>query len=193
MTKNKKDFRLVILFPLVLLICLCTGCSKQALLKKVYPIKYQDYVEKYAEEYNLDKYLVYAVIKVESKFNPEAISNAGAVGLMQVMEDTAKECNEKGGFGYDIPEDLSNPEVNIRIGCYYLNLLYEKYGDMELAVMAYNGGKGNVDKWLADESLSDGNGGLVEIPYEETKKYVEKVFNALDTYNELYNQNGNQE
>ncbi len=167
------------------------GGGKEAMLRQIYPVKFQEYVEKYAQEYNLDKYFVYSVIKVESNFDPEAYSSAGAKGLMQLMDKTAEECNRKGNFGYRIPSELYDPEKNIRLGCYYLSRLYQIYGDRELVVTAYNGGTGNVDKWLADDNLSDGKGGLSEIPYEETRNYVERVQKTLDAYNKLYKTNEN--
>ncbi len=162
------------------------GEGKALVLKKIYPIKYQEYVESYADEYSLDKNLVYAVIKVESNFEHDAISHVGAKGLMQLMDITAEDCNKKANLGYNIPDDLFVPERNIHLGCYYISQLMSVYGNMELAVTAYNGGTGNVSKWLDDEELSDGKGGLAQIPYEETRKYVQKVFKAFDMYNRLY-------
>lgn len=157
------------------------------LLQYFYPIKYEEYVEKYAEEYEIDKYLIYAVIQTESKFDPNAKSDVGAIGLMQLMEDTAKECNEKAEFGYNIPDDLINPEVNIRIGCYYLNRLLKIFDDnKELALTAYNGGLGNVEKWLDDEEYSDGQGGLNITPYQETNDYVDKVLKSYKRYRDIY-------
>lgn len=190
MKKRKSRGKPFLVFLLsVITVLIVTACSTDVLLEMIYPVKYQEYVETYADEYDLDPYLVYAIIKVESGFDPEAKSKAGAMGLMQVMEETAIECNEKAGFGYNIPEDLSDPEVNIRIGCYYLNSLYNIYGDMKLAVTAYNGGTGNVDEWIRDAEFSDGKGGLAKIPYKETRRYVEKVFDTFDTYCDLYNKN----
>ncbi len=162
------------------------GEGKTTILKKVYPIKYQNYVEAFAEEYSLDKNLVYAVIKVESNFNSEAISHVGAKGLMQLMDATAEDCSKKANFGYNIPDDLFIPEKNIRLGCYYISQLMSIYGNMELAITAYNGGTGNVSKWLEDNELSDGKGGLAEIPYGETSRYVKKVFKTFEMYNRLY-------
>ncbi len=165
------------------------GEGKAIIMKKVYPIKYQEYVEKYAEEYALDKNLVYSVIKVESNFKKDAVSVAGAKGLMQLMDKTAEDCNSKAEFGYTIPDDLYVAEHNIRLGCYYISQLMMIYEDMELAITAYNGGTGNVNKWLSDAELSDGKGGLAEIPYKETREYVKKVFNTFDIYNRLYKTN----
>ena len=176
----------LIILIAVFLIYFIVGDGKTMILKKIYPIEYQEYVEKYAAEYGLDRYLVYSVIKVESNFDPHAYSNAKAKGLMQLMDKTAEECSKKGGFGYIIPGDLYDPEKNIRMGCYYLGSLMDTYGNMELAITAYNGGTGNVNKWLSDSALSDGNGGLSDIPYTETKEYVQKVMKTFKTYNKLY-------
>lgn len=165
------------------------GEGKKLILREIYPVKYQSYVEKYSEEYGIDKYLVYSIMKVESGFDPKAVSNVGAKGLMQLMDDTAAECNRKAGFGYIIPDDMFDAEKNIRTGCMYLKTLMEIYGDTELAVTAYNGGTGNVKKWLKDSQLSDGEGGLSEIPYTETKNYVKKVLKAYDRYISLYKMN----
>lgn len=187
MRRKRGCFRYIFFIMLaVLMLFFLVGDGKVMILKQIYPVKYQEYVEKYAEEYDLDKNLIYAVIKVESNFNPDAVSNAGAKGLMQLMDNTAEECNQKGGFSYIIPEDMYVPEKNIRMGCSYLKFLMDTYGDMELVVTAYNGGTGNVDKWLGDETLSDGEGGLADIPYTETKKYVEKVTRTFEIYNRLY-------
>ncbi len=170
----------------VFLLYFLVGDGKKIILKRIYPIEYQEYVEQYADEYGLDRYLVYSVIKVESNFDPHAYSNAKAKGLMQLMDKTAEECNAKAGFGYTIPNDLYDPEKNIRMGCYYLSTLMDSYGNMELAITAYNGGTGNVNKWLSDAALSDGEGGLSDIPYAETKEYVQKVKKTYDAYNKLY-------
>ncbi|MBE7024388.1 MAG: lytic transglycosylase domain-containing protein [Ruminococcaceae bacterium] len=190
MKRKRGCIRPVLMIAFVgLLLYFFAGNGKEFVLKNIYPVKYQDYVERYAEEYSLDKYLVYSVIKVESGFDPEAYSRMGAKGLMQLMDKTASECNEKGNFGYRIPSDLYDPEKNIRLGCFYLSSLYEIYGDMELVITAYNGGTGNVDKWLDDDKLADGKGGLADIPYEETKNYVEKVQRTFEAYNKLYKTN----
>ncbi len=178
-------------FVFFLLLAVCclyftVGEGKTRVMKKIYPIKYQEYVEKFSEEYGLDKNLVYAIIKVESNFDETAVSVADAKGLMQLMDNTAEGCNKEEDFGYTIPNDLFDPECNIRIGCYYISKLIDHYGNARLAVTAYNGGTGNVQKWLKDETLSDGLGGLKKIPYKETERYVKKVFKTFEKYNTLY-------
>ncbi len=187
MKRNRGCIRpfIIIIFA-ILILYFMVGDGKEKVAKMIYPIKYAEYVGKYAEEYNLDKYLVYSVIKVESNFEPDATSTVGAKGLMQLMDKTAEECNKKEGFGYNIPQDLYEPQKNIRMGCYYLRSLLNTYKNVELAVTAYNAGTGNVRKWLKDENLSDGDGGLTTIPYFETEQYVKKVLKAYDRYTKIY-------
>lgn len=152
-----------------------------------YPIKYSSSVEKYAEKYELDPYLVYALIKQESKFDPYATSSANARGLMQVQDETAEFCAKRMKIKITLPDDLYQPDTNIQIGCYYLKHLLSQYnGDLKTAVTAYNGGPGNVEKWLNDENLSDGKGGIANIPFGETKNYVKNVLSYYETYKNIY-------
>ena len=154
---------------------------------QTYPIKYQNLVEKYSKKYDVDKYLVYAVIKAESKFDQYAVSQAGAYGLMQLQTETASDCAKKLDLKVNLPDDLYVPDINIHIGTYYLSWLLDKYeGDISLAIAAYNGGIGNVDSWLKDERYKDGKGGLSDIPFAETKNYVTGVNSAYQKYKELY-------
>lgn len=180
--------RLFVLTAATLFVLLfAVDAGRDAFIKLMYPIKYSHIVEKRSKEFGIDKYLVYSVMRTESKFKEDAVSDAGAKGLMQLMDETAKECNEKGGFGYNIPDEILDPEVNITLGCYYLKRLIDNYyGDISLAITAYNGGTGNVGKWLKDSNLSDGDGGLLDIPFEETKGYVDKVIFSYGKYKEIY-------
>ncbi len=163
----------------------CGG--KNMMLRYFYPLQHEEYVTKYSSEYKIDKYLVYAVIHTESKHDPHAVSGAGATGLMQLMEETAAWCNEEGEFGYNIPEDLTDPEANIRIGCYYLSYLLKMHNNnMETALAAYNAGEGNVKLWLEDEQYSAGDGNLKTTPYQETNDYIEKVLKSYKLYKEIY-------
>lgn len=154
----------------------------------VYPEKYRQYVEKYAAENGLDKYFVYAVIKTESNFDPEAVSDAGAVGLMQIMEDAfdwvqyrmGEEC---AGEEYS---DLYDPETNIKYGTCLLRLLCEEYGCKETAAAAYHTGRGNVNSWLSDKDCSSDGKTLENIPSSATGHYVHKVMTAYEGYTNLY-------
>ncbi len=181
----------------VLVVLLLRGCTNsfsrswhgfnESITKQQYPIKYQHIVEKYSKKYDLDKYLVYAVIKSESKFDQYAVSHANAYGLMQLQSDTAADCARKLKMDVELPDDLYEPDINIHLGTYYLSWLLEKYDDdIVLAIAAYNGGIGNVDNWLSDSRYSDGRGGLKNIPFAETANYVTGVTASYEKYKEIY-------
>ena len=152
----------------------------------VFPYKYTDYVEKYSEEYDLDPLLVLAVIKAESDFEEQAVSNRGAKGLMQVMDNTAEWACKEIGINYFMPNMLMDPELNIRLGCWYLHNLRDEFKDLDLIIAAYNGGSGNVNKWLNDDEYSKDGETLSYIPFKETKKYVDKVKTNYSVYKYLY-------
>ena len=140
-------------------------------------------IEKYSDEYNVPKELVFAVIKVESGFDPEAESSVGALGLMQMMPKTFEWLTGEEHLDEHLSfKKLTDPEVSIRYGTYYLRYLYLKFENWDTVLAAYNGGEGNVAKWLADPEYSDGNGNLTYIPFEETRNYVEKVNRAMSKY-----------
>lgn len=179
---------LIVIAALVLVVFNHRGVLRRKALEKFYPVKYSEYVEKYSEEFDVDKNLVYAVIKCESDFNPEDESSAGAMGLMQMVPDTFRFCQEKldGEVTHDT-EDLFDPETSIKYGTYYLKYLLERYdGDERLAIAAYNAGETNVDEWLSVRKYSNDGKTLNEIPFPETREYVKKVESARDVYREIY-------
>lgn len=156
------------------------------LMKKLYPIKYSEYVEKYAREYNIDKYMVYAIIKAESNFDEKAKSESNAIGLMQIMETTAIETASK--MELEITEeDLFNPEINIKIGLNYFAYLVEQYNNnYALAIVAYNAGIGNVDKWIENGTIKPDGTDIENVPFKETNNYVRKILRDYKIYKELY-------
>lgn len=157
------------------------------LMQTQYPIKYQNFVEKYAAEFSLEQELVFAIIRTESKFDPYAVSKTGARGLMQIQSETAEDCFRELHLSNFTSDALFDPEVNIRIGCYYFSKLLKRYeGKVSLAVAAYNGGLGNVEKWLQDKEYTNAQGELVKIPFSETRNYVMRVNRAYEKYCELY-------
>ena len=154
--------------------------------KRLYPLEYSEYVEKYSNEFGVPQKIIYAVIKTESNFNELAVSSAQAYGLMQLTEETFYDIAAMLG---ESPSafDIYSPDVNIRYGTRYLFYLYKMYdGNWNTAIAAYNAGLGNVNKWLANEDLSDGHGNLTEIPFEETRNYLNKVNKAAEKYKKLY-------
>lgn len=147
-----------------------------------FPLKHSGIINEYSEEYHLDPALVCAVIKAESGFNEKAQSSKGARGLMQLMPQTIDWAVTQipiKNFSY---MDIEKPEVNIKIGCWVLNYLNDQLNSEELAIAAYNAGIGNVKKWLDNSDYSKDGENLHLIPYEETKKYVEKV----ELYKNIY-------
>ena len=152
-----------------------------------FPIKYEETVTKYAENYELDPLMVYSIIKIESSFNENAESNKGARGLMQITPSTGEWIAEKLKIENFDSNDLFLPETNIMLGTWYFNYLIEKFdNDINLAIAAYNAGPGNVQNWLNDEDISYNGEELNKIPYKETKNYVKKFNNAYEQYKELY-------
>lgn len=154
--------------------------------KLVYPKKYSDYVDTYAEQYNIPPHVVYAVIKTESDFDSAAVSKKGAVGLMQFMPSTFSWITDEMLFEHLADGMRYDPETSVRYGAWLLSHLYKRYGNWQVALAAYNAGIGNVDKWLDDPQYADGAGGLKSIPFKETRNYVKKVTKAMATYDRLY-------
>ena len=113
-----------------------------------YPQPYSEYVTKYSTEYGVPEYIIYSTIKVESSFNSNAESSAGAIGLMQIMPDTFEWLVSLTKDGYE-KGMLYDPETNIKYGTYYLSYLYLKYNDWKTVSAAYNAGPSAVDEWLA--------------------------------------------
>ena len=175
---GKSHFNLI--FTLVMLVFTVAVLFKPA-TRYFFPIKYIDEIKMYSKEYNLDEHLVMAVIRTESKFNTDAVSHKNAKGLMQLREDTANWCIEH--FGLTTSGDFTTPETNIQIGCSYLRYLIDKFGSIETALAAYNAGEGNVSEWL-DKQGEETN--LSEIPFEETRNYVNKVLKREKIYHFLY-------
>lgn len=155
--------------------------------RHLFPLKYQDNITQYSKKYNLDPYLVAAVIKTESNFNEKAKSNKNAYGLMQITPDTAEWAAEKMNVDNFTTEMLYNPEFNIMMGCWYLNNLKKEFGgNLEVVLAAYNGGRGNVQKWLKSSDHSVDGKNLNYIPFKETDKYVKKVKVSYSIYKYLY-------
>ena len=142
-----------------------------------YPLAYESIVRGHAGNYELDPALLAAVIYQESKFDSDARSDAGAVGLMQLQPETAKGIAIRTGGSKFRVDDLTNPEINVRYGSWYLRHLLQKYDDEELALAAFNAGQGNVDRWR-----EEGKG----IAFEETRAYVARVAELKGIYRDAY-------
>ena len=157
---------------------------REKLNHTLYPLKYSEYVEKYADEFDIDPYLLYAFIKTESNFEPDAVSTAYAIGLTQITEETFSWIKLMLCPKEDIVfEDLYNPETSIRFGAYYISRCMERYSNsVDTAAAAYHSGWGTVDKLL----LQQGTSTLTEFPYTQMRNYVYKINKAYTSYQEIY-------
>lgn len=154
------------------------------IMKLVYPIAYEEEILSASETYGFEPEFICAVIYTESGFKGDAVSSAGARGLMQIMPETFLWLAERRGEDYT-EADMLIPEVSLDYGCYYLNLLTEQYEDKYTALAAYNAGN-VVKEWLLNERYSSDGVTLDTIPYEETSKYVESIRDAEEKYRTLY-------
>lgn len=178
---RRNGLKMFIIFLALAAIVLAVTVGSDVFLKRRLPLKYSEQVEKYAAEFSLDKYLVYAVISTESGFNATAESKAGARGLMQLMPKTAEWINKEYSLNENA-ENLFDPDTNIRLGCAYLSYLSKRFGgDERKIICAYNGGEGNVKEWMQKYGED-----LNNIPYEETRKYLKKVTVRHEIYKALY-------
>ncbi len=143
-----------------------------------YPLRYEAIVRTHARNYDLPPALLAAVIYTESKFDASARSQAGAVGLMQLLPETAQGIAERtGGHGF-VRSDLLDPEINVRYGAWYLRHLLDRYDDdLPTALAAYHAGQGNVDTWRSRG---------VGIQFPETRTYVRRVLDAEKVYASAY-------
>lgn len=183
-----------IVIILIVAIAACAAFYAEKLIHKargsVYPTEYSEYVEKYSLEYGVPKDVIYAVIKVESNFDPNAESSKGAMGLMQLTPSTFEWLCGK--IDTEFSEQLiTDPEINIHAGVWYLSYLYAEFAVWETAYAAYNAGQGTVRGWLEDTEISD-RGHLINIPYPETANYVVKVKQAREMYIKLLESETNQ-
>ena len=138
------------------------------------PIRCVPIVYKSAQKYDIDPALIMAVIEIESKFKRKAVSKAGAIGLMQIMPKTAKSISRELNIKKYNKNSLYNPEINIKIGTYYLKKLLQEFNnDIDLTLAAYNAGMGNIRKWQKQKK---------EIPFEETRAFIKKVKSARIKY-----------
>lgn len=157
-------------------------------LTAIYPRRYSAYVSQYAAQNKVDPYLVYAVIKNESGFDPQAVSRIGAKGLMQLTPDTFEWAQSKNSGKNEVYDSshLFEPQINIRYGTQVLSQLLTEFGNDETALAAYHAGRGNVKKWLGDTRYSADGRTLSHIPFDDTRAYVQNVLRTRQIYKSLY-------
>ncbi|MBR1967913.1 MAG: lytic transglycosylase domain-containing protein [Clostridia bacterium] len=180
----KKLYKILTVFLAVCWVSMGVAIFGRVVLRSYfYPVRYKEEVFEYADYYGLERALVFSVIKVESGFNEDAKSHAGAVGLMQITEDTGAYIASKLGVeNYN----LTDVKTNINFGCYYIKYLFLRFKDMNTALIAYNAGEGNVSLWLMNNEYSDDKITLKSIPFNETRDYIKKINENFSKYKKLY-------
>lgn len=179
----------------LIVLCMVAGCliltslivfwALPKIMRSRFQLKYTEMICKYSEEYDLEPSFVAGVIYTESKFREDAVSRVGARGLMQIMPQTGEEIAEALGEPFSV-DDLFEPEISIRYGCFYLRQQLDRFDQNKaVALAAYNAGPNRAEQWLAEYGL-DSRGRIAYIPYEETKNYVNRVFQAQENYANLY-------
>ncbi|MGO4547140.1 lytic transglycosylase domain-containing protein [Paenibacillus sp. 2TAB23] len=180
----KKRVLLVLLLGLLTIMFL----KSDWLATVMYPVKYKDDIRASASNYKVEPHLVAAIIRSETNYQTGKDSKKGALGLMQIMPDTAEWVVQKAGF-QDVTEDTlrHRADVSIEVGSWYLKSLNQQFDEnMVATVAAYNAGPGNVRKWL-DTGVWDGSMEKVkEIPFGETRHYVQRVIYYYNKYKDLY-------
>ena len=187
--KNKKKIILVLAFVVcsfIIFQIFNQNENENQYKMAVYPMKYKESVEKYCEQYHVDKYLVYAMIKQESNFNSEAISKADAIGLMQITENTFYWLKAQLKETDTTFQDLFEPDTNIRYGVFFISRLQERFDNQDTVIAAYNAGMNITSKWLEDSNYSNDGSTLQNIPYGETARHVEIVGKNYNNYVDLY-------
>ena len=178
-----------VVIVVILCLSLAIGFVYQTIWHKIdlnnHPRDFSEYVTKYAEEYGVPEYILYAVIKTESNFESNKLSEDGEIGLMQISPETfdwlltlTKE-NKEAGILYD-------PETNIRYGAYMMSYLYTEYSRWNTVFAIMDAGRDTVDRWMTDRKLVDELGNLVVFPEEDTEMYVSQVNETLEVYRNLY-------
>lgn len=157
-----------------------------AAYKLAYPIYWAEEINIAGEKLELDPYLIIALIKEESHFDENAKSSSNATGLMQLMPSTANYMIDKLSVEIPVLADLENPRTNIYLGCNYLKYLNDRFNDELFIVAAYNGGEGSVNKWIKLYNTNDYDEFIENIPYDETRNYVKKVFRTYHLYKKIY-------
>lgn len=196
--KRRSPLRRITIIALLLLLVIIFVAEwyhvyRNMFLRAAYPQKYTEIVEKSAAESGVDKNLVFAVIRTESSFNPNAQSQIGALGLMQLTPPTFEWAMDKTPEKENYTEeDLYKPSVNIRYGTIVLAAFIKEFGNEETAVAAYNAGRSNVKKWLSDKQYSNDGKTLSYIPFAETRDYVKKVEDSKRIYKYLYSTNSSE-
>ena len=170
-----------LLLVFVIILYNCITLTAQTL----YPKKYSALIEKVSTEFEIEPVLLYAMIKTESGFDKNAVSDAGAMGLTQITPETFQWLQTKTKTSYE-DEALFEPEISIYFGAFFIKLLLDEFEYVDVAFAAYHAGRGQVNEWLSDPRYSSDGEALDTIPFEDTSNHVEKVNKNIKKYNKIY-------
>lgn len=188
MTNTKKAGKLKLFFLMLILTAVSViiiYSSVSIAVQTVYPKQYIELIDTTADDFEIDRALLYALIKTESGFDNEAVSTVGAKGLTQITPETFDWLQTKTGENRN-EDDLFDPEISVYYGAFFLDMLLDEFGNTETALAAYHAGRGKVNEWLADPRISPDGKTLEIIPYDDTASYVEKVIKTCEKYRRIY-------
>lgn len=186
--RQHRNFWIIVIALTCVLGAFYAGDLVRAVERMAYPRAYVPDVRQYAAQYGIEENIIYAVIRTESGFQPDAESDADARGLMQITDETFAWIKSKLAPNEDITfDDLFDPHTNIRFGAYLLSACLERYdGDLSTAAAAYHSGMGLVDSLLAQEEYSADGKTLSSFPYRQMNRYVYKINESYQKYRAIY-------
>ena len=179
---------IVLVLLLAALLLFWTRVWQPKKMRLIYPLLYREELLAASAEFEIDPCMLAALVYCESSYQADAVSHVGAIGLMQIMPETGQWLSGKIDLESEYAtERLYEPEVNLRLGCWYLDYLYDRYdGQWQEALTAYIAGQGQVDKWLKDPELSADGKHLDVIPGQDVKEYAAKVMRIHENYKTAY-------
>lgn len=176
-TRRRRRLGLLLFFAAILIALALF--NQRWLWRPFYPIRYRDELVRESRRNGLDPYLVAAIVRTESGWRPSAVSARGAIGLMQIMPETGRWAAQQIGLDGFTEQWLFDPEVNLRIGCWYLAELKREFNDDQVIVLAaYNAGRGNVRQWLNSRRWDGQPENVADIPFQETRAFIARVLAA---------------
>jgi soluble lytic murein transglycosylase len=184
---GNQGYRFSLVLWIFLLLILMVVFTFPRWITNFYPQPHKALVFRYSQKYDVDPMLIFALIRIESRFHPQATSKSGALGLMQLMPDTARWAAHQVGLKGFSESQLLDPEVNINLGCWYVSDLSREFkGNLPVVLAAYNAGRGNVREWLISGVWDGSEQNLNQIPFIETRIHVRKVLNDYQIYRAIY-------
>jgi soluble lytic murein transglycosylase len=185
--RKKRAFALLLIVFLLMLFM-----NSSYIGKKLYPIYFQEEIRQSASNNQVDPFLIAAIIRVETNYKSHLESKKGAIGIMQLMPDTASWIVETSDVGYYTVDDLKHANVSIQMGGWYIGWLLKHYnGNIYYTIAAYNAGQGNVNKWKQNGIWKGTPEDIDHIPFGETRHYIQRVLYYHNKYTDLYKQEWN--